>query len=583
MNYVNIIEQINLKSIPYLSPGDSFTEVVLIDVKSMMNIFLIPQQLKISISSSGQIKMHSSDLTISTAWVKRLSYLYLLIPFLVFCLGFIRLYYALPITLILLWLVVKNWKNGIKEDQGFSLSRRSLIFTILAVSLWVGLSGIGGFSFQNTDFHTRNAIFRDLINYDWPVKYYTNPSDPMIAYGLTYYIGFWLPAALVGKLVGWHPANIALYLWTVTGILLALLILFSSKKSRPIYFVLLLVFFSGMDGLGVLLKELASPGNVSPALWPPILHLEWWSGFQYSSFTTQLFWVFNQSVPTWLCMALLWAVNDRRSMLFIWSLCAFFAPLPAIGMFPYVVLKIPQTLVNAENTRDNSSNNDRGSIIARSWQDIRSLLTFENLLGGGIVLLTTFVYFSANSRSAVEPTPSFSGPRWFFYALFVILEGLLLWSVFRKSNKTNLNWYLAGMLILLIPLIRIGSAQDFCMRASIPTLFMLMVWSAEMLGTPKSQARIVLIIMLSIGAITPLYEINRSVYRTADHFINPPTQAERLIGQQMKIYVTGTNEYDHPYTLTADSFKSLANYDPDLITNFLAKTNGSFFYKYLAK
>ncbi len=121
------------------------------------------------------------------------------------------------------------------------------------------------------------------------------------------------------------------------------------------------------------------------------------------------------------------------------------------------------------------------------------------------------------------------------------------------------------------------------MRASIPTLFMLMVWSAKMLAAPRSQARIVLIILLSIGAITPIYEINRSVYRTAIYFLEPPSQSEKLIGQQMKIYEFESFEYDHPYTLSADSFKSLANFDPDLNPKCLAKSDHSFFYKYLAK
>ena len=111
----------------------------------------------------------------------------------------------------------------------------------------------------------------------------------------------------------------------------------------------------------------------------------------------------------------------------------------------------------------------------------------------------------------------------------------------------------------------------------------MMVWSAELLAAPRSQARIVLIVFLCIGAITPIYEINRSVYRTASYYLDPPTQSEKLIGQQTRIYEIESFEYDHPYTLTADSFKSLANIDPDSKMFFLAKSDQSFFYKYLAK
>ena len=207
--------------------------------------------------------------------------------------------------------------------------------------MWVALSGIGGFAFQNIDFHTRNAVFRDLINFPWPVKYYTNPTDPSIPYNLVYYTGFWLPAALVGKIAGWLAANIALYIWTVLGIILTILLLGTKIKLTPLYLILILIFFSGMDALGSLIRIIAVPGT-NNFLWPPIFHLEWWMpSFQYSSFTTQLFWVFNQAIPTWLCMALLIATGDRKIILVVWSLCCFFAPLPALGMFPYVLLKIP--------------------------------------------------------------------------------------------------------------------------------------------------------------------------------------------------------------------------------------------------
>jgi hypothetical protein len=528
--------------------------------------------------------VHSTNISISSEWVRKISFLYLLLPFLIFCLGFMKAVIAIPITLILIWLVIRNWKNQCLGDQSFSLTRRTLVSTIFVVLLWITLSGIGGFAFQNTDFHTRNAIFRDLINYNWPVKYFTNPTQPTTSYGLTYYIGYWLPAALIGKLGGWQAANIALYFWTVAGILLTLFTLFSSKKSHPVFFVFLLVFFSGMDGMGILLRGLVLQGNYIPPLWPPFMHLEWWTpGLQFSSFTTQLFWVFNQAVPAWLCMALMWTTHNRKAIILIWSLCAFFAPLPALGMFPYVVLKFPHLLFDAENIIEFNIINHQDSAIIRGWKDIYSVLSLENVLGGGIVLIVSFLYFSTNMQSADQSINTVYALQLILYINFVIFEGLLFWIILKKGNITNLNWYLCGILIVIIPLIKVGSAQDFCMRASIPTLFMLMIWSAEMLAAPISPPRIALTILLCIGAITPIYEINRSVYRTANYYLNPPSQSEMLTGEQMKIYDITSFEYDHPYTLSADSFKSLANFNPETITNFLAKTDHSIFYEYLAK
>lgn len=529
--------------------------------------------------------MHSNDLCLSKIWIKRISFLYLLIPFLIFCLGYLKIYISLGITLIFLWLIIKNWPSIAQAGQTFSISRRSLFITFIIVLLWVVLSGIGGVAFQNPDLHARNAIFHDLINYNWPVKYNTYPTDSSITYTLTYYIGFWLPAALVGKIAGWQAANIALYIWSVLGIMLAILLLSTRIKLSPIIITLLLVFFSGMDGLGVFLRMLALPSNnILPTLWPPIQQLEWWApGFQYSSFTTLLFWVFNQAIPVWLCMALLITAEDRKYLLVIWSICCFFAPFPALGMFPYVILKMAKRLFNPENIRETLEIRLKDTLLMRGLSDLRSQLTAENIIGGGFILLITFFYFSTNIHASEEAVNNLPLNNWILYPFFLILEGLLLWFLFKANNKWNLNWYLSGALFLVIPFIKIGSGQDFCLRASIPTLFMLMLWSAEMLSSPRSQTRTFLVILLCIGAITPIYEINRSIYRTAKYYLDPPSEIQVLEGQQVNLYPQETIENDHPYTLVADSFKTLAVFNPETINNFLAKADHTFFETYLEK
>ncbi len=527
--------------------------------------------------------MHSRDIPIPTEWIKRISILYLLIPFLIFCLGYLKPFISLCITLIFVWLIVKNWRSTPQESRSWLLSRRNIVITLLVVLLWVGFSGIGGFAFQNTDFHIRNAIFRDLINFDWPVKYYTNPADPSIPYNLVYYIGFWLPAALVGKVAGWLAANIALYVWSVLGIVLTLLLLSSKIKLTLLKLALVLIFFSGMDGLGTLIKMIAI-SNTPNLLWPPIFHLEWWMpGFQYSSFTTQLFFVFNQAIPAWLCMALLYVVVDRKNILLIWSLCCFLAPFPAMGMFPYVLLKIPKELFDAEDFHAKPKLQTISVFFARLLQDVRALLTFENILGGGLVLGISLLYFSSNiqfSKTAASPEVPI---LWLFYIIFLLFDGLILWSIFRGRYKANLNWYLAGALLIFIPLIKIGSAPDFCMRASIPTLFMLLFWSAETLSASGVKDKAGLILLLCIGAITPIYEINRSIYRTASYYLVPPTQAQKLAAEEVNLYTPTSFEFDHPYTLTADSYKSLANFLPDQVGNFLAESDHTLFETYLLK
>ena len=40
---------------------------------------------------------------------------------------------------------------------------------------------------------------------------------------LTYYVAYYLPAALVGKIAGWTAANVVLFAWSATGAALAFL------------------------------------------------------------------------------------------------------------------------------------------------------------------------------------------------------------------------------------------------------------------------------------------------------------------------------------------------------------------------
>jgi hypothetical protein len=54
------------------------------------------------------------------------------------------------------------------------------------------------------------------------------------------------------------------------------------------------------------------------------------------------------------------------------------------------------------------------------------------------------------------------------------------------------------------------------------------------------------------------------------YFFVPRLKAENLAGQVVNIFTPTSFEFDHPYTLTTDSIKSLENLDPEQLRNFLA-------------
>ncbi|MDP2777444.1 MAG: hypothetical protein Q8O48_07360, partial [Anaerolineales bacterium] len=453
-------------------------------------------------------------------FIHRITILYLTLPVIIFFMGWLRLSIAIPVIAIFLWVLWNLLKQN--PDNQFPIPNfRFPIYLLLLTGLWVFLSGVGGYAFQNWDHHWRNAVLRDLINYDWPVVYSSAERGPLKM--LIYYLGYWLPAAFAGKLFGWKFANFILFLWTWLGVFLTALHLNIKLNTTLLKTALLLIFFSGMDALGTLIL---APDY--PTLFPPIQHLEIWSdNLQYSSFTTQLFWVFNQAAPAWLCVSFFISLslstslkinsakglqpggrdsslpkeqvaqNDIRGQLaFIWSLSFFFAPLASIGLLPYLLIEwIKQT------------------DFKHPFKNLR----FDLLLASGIIIIISYLLFSSNTAAQERGFQSIAIKD---LLIFFLLEGGILWLFLAPRLWRDPRWMVTGLLLILIPFIQLGSGGDFVMRASIAPLLFLMIMCAEVIFQNSSSRlyRMAFVVFLLVGALTPLYEINRSVYRTYEYY-----------------------------------------------------------------
>lgn len=489
--------------------------------------------------------------------LKRISYLYLTLPILLFLIGWLNRFAAAIVILLTLIAVFKCW-TAISPDPGIFHKKKDVILGVIIIGIWLYLSGVGGYAFQNNDYHSRNAVFRDLINYSWPVVYqfpesiavqFRIPSSLL----LSYYFGFWLPAALVGKLFGWLMANLFLFGWAYFGLVLAVFILAEKMRISFSRTVLLLIFFSGMDFLGAGLFQ-QSLHYRYPELWPPVQHLEWWAGtLQYSSFTTDLYWTFNQFIPALLIASLFIDSQERTPTLFLFGLCFFYAPFPAIGLIPFMGVIILRNISSSISHRSNIG-------VLKTLKEY--FLGIPGLAGIALAGISA-VFFSTNLAGQVKtlglnaPIPE--------YILFLFLEGLLVWLLLLPNFRQELNWYAAAATLIFLPMIGIGGGWDFMMRASEPALLVLMIGCGQVLarpqGFPKLQ-RSLLLVFLFIGALTPVYEIYRSFVRTSLYYEVPYAplirygsffQTSREIGWP---YVP---ELDHPETLTADGWISLSD------------------------
>ena len=548
---------------------------------------IIPLQWKKKITSSTSENNYAQaavpggeDAALSNT--HRLSILYLTLPFLLFLFGWVRLAIAIPLALIILFTLYKllftNLPISRSSNSQFPISQ-STIFSLLLTTFWLLLSGLGGYAFQNWDHNWRNVVLRDLMNFDWPVTYAQPASGPVKM--LVYYVGFWLPSALIAKVTNWQIANFALFIWSLAGLLLVTHQLASALKTSTLKATALLILFSGLDAFGVLLFP-----NDYPTLLPPITHLETWAGnLQYSSFTTQLFWVFNQAIPAWLVISVIarranFPTKQSRNnheiasgeeqerprndeLIFLWSLCFFFAPLASLGLLPYVLIELI-----------------KGADFKSPLKNLNPTIILSAII---IFLLSTF-YFLSNTAAQSRGFQSLPLDK---FLAFFLLEGGLLWLVLAPSKYKDPRWVVTGILLAIIPFIQLGSDRDFVMRASIAPLFYLMLLTGETIFNQSTSRtlRITLYVILILGAFTPLYEINRSLYRTYDYYFIQVDDCGCDFSSDpiTRLAPPTAPELEHPGILTADALPTLKFMTDELSQNFIANVRQTFFYKYLVR
>lgn len=480
----------------------------------------------------------------------QLAYIYLALPFAIFSIGWMRWYFAVPAVLLLvlgLFFAIKDAPDLWQPEKS-----KKTLFTgaiMLAVIFFmVYLSGIGRFAYQNPDHLWRNALYDALREYSWPV-YEVNEAGNTVS--LVYYIGFWLPSALVGKVLGETAGYTFMALWAVLGIAIFWSLVCSKMKKFTIWPLLLFFAFSGLD-LAVHYFRDANMAAIGATA-----HLEWgFETFQFSSFTTQLFWVFNQAIPAWILTMLILLQKNNRTIVFLLALAMLNCTLPFVGMLPIAALVVFTRKYEGVDSR---------KAWWKTW--FKDTFTLPNILCGGTVGIMSFMYVLSNSRSADSGSKVSDGTFGFVwqsydhyqeflmsYLLFIACEALIYFFLIAKYQKSHKLFWVAGITLAVVPLFTMGIAYDFCMRVSIPALLVLYLMveeTLEMAYNKKDYSILIpLCICLLIGAKTPLNEVTRSISKTT-------------IG--------------HTWAGTFELMKS----EDD--QNFVAEVEDSFFYRYIAK
>lgn len=442
--------------------------------------------------------------------------LYVALPTLIFLIGWLRWWAALPlVTLTVVSIAQYCRRSDVAWTQPYT--RPALFFIIVIAFVWASLGGAGHFFETNPDWLIRDKVLGDLTLTPWPPAYQVGEVE---AHLLRSAFGFFLPAAVVGKLFGIAWVDVALFIYCALGCSLFFLLLPLTKRLGWPLFTLLLtpIFFSGMDYLGIVLITGTTP------IFP--LRLEWWVPFSYSSFTGQMHWAPNHVIPVWLVTLLFYRHWGHRAwpalFMVMLPLTVIWTPFAVAAIFPFLVF----------------------GIIA--W--FRSGLSFFDArisvvqLGTALLLSALTVRFITLDLAAIPTLPSEkSAAHWSLstdqiadkYLLFTLMEfGILALLLARGVRHSFGIFWIACALLVVIPWLKFGPSNDLILRLSIPCLLVLMIalmlQIQDALKARTTNGRVAAIVLVFlIGAATPFNEMFRALFNKR----TPPDYSRSLVEQ----------------------------------------------------
>ncbi len=503
----------------------------------------------------------------SRFWVRRIespagvgvleavSLAYIGIPVLIFFFGWLRLPLALVLGTALVFLLAHSalravaWARdayaGVPPPDA-AMDNESLAFRALLlpgiVAFAVLCTGVGGFTFQFTDYWYHDGIMRMLIDQPWPPGITVDAPTPNLQMSLVYYYANYLPGALVGRALGWDAARAFAYLWNTLGTLLAVIWFMRLVGTFRLRYALLFLLFGGVDVIGYVFTA-PLPDGTGITWLDYLTGTFWWStgrgwmahwsanysllspeghsimGTVFYRFYGMLSYLFDgpwHVLPSWvLLLVVLHDAIRRRTVERLFFLTSL---LPLCSIF-VTVGTVPVLLVATLHVRG------------------RKLLTLGNVVAGpAIVLVFMLWYLGIECRIPNDWVWNFVDVnRAWGYLFLYYFCGFVLYALVAPTMRGNgyrpgrLWFYGAVAVFLLAPWYRLGLFNDLTTKVVIPSQLVFLVCLATALRNPEGKAarlrRGLLAASLAVGSLSSL----GIVYRAMDFgFSFAPTQMERV-------------------------------------------------------
>ncbi|NIJ53161.1 hypothetical protein [Dyadobacter arcticus] len=426
-----------------------------------------------------------------TTVLRNISLGYLLLPNIIFSLGWFRLPVSICLVIGLIFMFVKGYER--RKDLDTVLTTKDIIRISVISLLIVAFSGIGGFCFQAFDYWAHNSKYYTLYNQSWPILFKGNGQYAC------HYFGFFLVPALISKGLG-ELSGIALYLWAAIGLCLGICWIFIFTGKSYLSFV----FFLSLGGVGhvskvILLHAIGLNYHVPPfftEIWPVLYQTQWAP---------------NQLIPVIIVSCILFndfSYSKRPENSFLAVIAVFIW-----GIFPSIIFVFIFSVL----------------LFVRYRSNLRALLAprvMLNVILPSLLFIPTFFYFLAGSSSVVmgfiwQFNPLNEIAFHYFFGVVVdlaVLYGIVMILGLHKSEYRNVIHFLFVILIL-ISFVRMGKWNDWFLRGSTPiltllSLFILQRFSAWIRERPDwymMKMAFPVLVILVMGLIVPVSHITRAL------------------------------------------------------------------------
>lgn len=273
-------------------------------------------------------------------WIISVAVFYLLLPNILFLLGWIHWYWALPlaITLLVAWVKMSR-RIG---SRTFRLQKSDAwVLPLLALGAAVSTVALGlhGHVPQHWDFIVRNPIYETLVRCDWPL--YNSEGKYFV-----YYMAYWLPPAMVSKIAKTcvSPTSI-LWAWNFIGVLLVFLTLWIRWRKRAVLIMVLMCTLGSLNDIRRIYGFAKWAWEQYPALEfiePYVAPFTDWTNYFFLGLWNQLACnTPHTALP--VCMVIAIAYSKRlpwQHIPFVAALGVLWSPLSSAVLLPWVLTKI---------------------------------------------------------------------------------------------------------------------------------------------------------------------------------------------------------------------------------------------------